>query len=108
MAAARLTADAYVAGVRAGDRTVLARAITLIESTRPADQVLADEVLERLLPASGGAARVGISGVPGVGKSTFIETLGMRLIERGRRYFCAGWDINLATRPPIHLQLVIQ
>lgn len=85
MAAPRLTVDRYVAGVREGDRTVLARAITLIESTLPADQALAAEVLARLLPESGGATRVGISGVPGVGKSTFIETLGMDLIDQGRR-----------------------
>jgi len=85
VAARRLSADTYVDGVRAGDRPVLARAITLIESTRPADEALAAEVLERLLPHSGEATRVGVSGVPGVGKSTFIETLGMQLIDREHR-----------------------
>ncbi len=67
------------AGIVAGDRALLARAITLIESTRPADQAAARELLERVLPRSGSALRVGITGVPGVGKSTFIEALGKRL-----------------------------
>lgn len=77
--------DDYVAGVRAGDRSMLARAITLVESTAPAHEALAQEVLQRLLPATGGSRRVGITGVPGVGKSTFIETLGCFLCGRGLR-----------------------
>ncbi|MCP3100366.1 methylmalonyl Co-A mutase-associated GTPase MeaB [Myxococcus sp. K15C18031901] len=80
-----LTADAYVDGVRAGDRAVLARAITLVESGHPRHQALAQEVLTRLLPHTGGSRRVGISGVPGVGKSTFIDALGMHLVGAGRR-----------------------
>src|SRR5688572_24369447 len=70
-------------GVRSGDRALLARAITLIESTRPADRAPARELLERLLPSTGGALRVGITGVPGVGKSTLIEALGKLLTARG-------------------------
>ena len=80
-----LTADEYAAGVAAGDRAVLARAITLIESNAPAHFEQAQEVLRRLLPHSGRAIRLGITGVPGAGKSTLIEALGVRLIERGHK-----------------------
>jgi LAO/AO transport system kinase len=80
-----LTVDDYVDGVRAGDRAVLGRAISLVESNARAHHELAQEVLTRLLPHTGGAHRVGISGVPGVGKSTFIEALGTSLTKRGRR-----------------------
>jgi GTPase len=72
----RLTRDAYVAGVLAGDRTILGQAITLIESTHAADAELAEEVLEQCLPHSGNSVRVGITGAPGVGKSSLIEVLG--------------------------------
>lgn len=80
-----LTDDEYVSGVLAGDRAVLARAITLIESNAPAHFEQAQEVLRRLLPHSGRAIRVGITGVPGAGKSTLIETLGTSLINRGHK-----------------------
>nr|WP_216612520.1 methylmalonyl Co-A mutase-associated GTPase MeaB [Myxococcus xanthus] len=80
-----LSADAYVDGVRAGDRAMLARTITLVESELPRHAALAQEVLTRLLPATGGSRRVGISGVPGVGKSTFIDALGMHLVKAGKR-----------------------
>jgi LAO/AO transport system kinase len=80
-----LSADTYVQGVRAGDRAVLARAITLVESEHPRHAALAQEVLTRLLPHTGGSRRVGISGVPGVGKSTFIDALGMHLVGQGHR-----------------------
>lgn len=72
-------------GVLAGDRTLLARAITLVESSRPDHQQAAQELLLELTPEAGNAARVGISGVPGVGKSTFIEAMGTRLTGRGHR-----------------------
>lgn len=74
-----------IGGVLAGERRALAKAITLIESTRPDHQARAQDLLAALLPRSGGAVRVGISGVPGVGKSTFIEALGLFLIEQGKR-----------------------
>ena len=74
-----------VAGILARRRRALAKAITLIESTRRDHQARAQKLLEALLPHSGNSIRVGISGVPGVGKSTFIEALGMHLIELGRR-----------------------
>ena len=80
-----LQADAYVEGVRAGERAMLARTITLIESEHPRHEALAQEVLTRLLPSTGAALRVGISGVPGVGKSTFIDALGMHLVGLGKR-----------------------
>ena len=80
-----LPADTYVEGVRAGDRAVLARAITLVESELPRHAELAQQVLTRLLPHTGHSHRVGISGVPGVGKSTFIDALGMHLVGRGNK-----------------------
>jgi LAO/AO transport system kinase len=80
-----LTVEDYVAGVRAGDRAVLGRAISLVESNARAHYQLAQEVLTRLLPFTGGSHRVGISGVPGVGKSTFIEALGVSLTGKGHK-----------------------
>ncbi len=77
--------DTLAEAVRAGDRRALARAITLVESTRPAHRAQAADLLAILLPAAGGAIRLGISGAPGVGKSTFIEVFGLFLIDRGRR-----------------------
>jgi LAO/AO transport system kinase len=75
----RLPREAYVEGVLRGDRTILSRAITLIESLHAEDIALAPDVLERCLPYSGDSIRVGITGVPGVGKSSLIEVLGMYL-----------------------------
>lgn len=77
--------DALAAGVLAGNRATLARAITLVESTRPDHQDAAQELLVRLTPHSGAAQRVGISGVPGVGKSTFIDAFGTMLTGKGHR-----------------------
>jgi LAO/AO transport system kinase len=76
---------ALAKGVIDGSRATLARAITLVESTRPDHREAAQELLLELTPRSGGAHRVGISGVPGVGKSTFIEALGTRLTGAGHR-----------------------
>ncbi|HET9978014.1 MAG TPA: methylmalonyl Co-A mutase-associated GTPase MeaB [Burkholderiaceae bacterium] len=75
----------WVDALRRGDRRALAKAITLIESTRGDHRTQADALLDALLPATGRSLRIGISGVPGVGKSTFIEVLGLDLIERGHR-----------------------
>ncbi|MBU0983586.1 MAG: methylmalonyl Co-A mutase-associated GTPase MeaB [candidate division Zixibacteria bacterium] len=80
-----LSNQQYVDGVLARDRTLLGRAITLIESNNPGHQEQAQEVLKQLMPHTGKAVRVGITGVPGAGKSTLIETLGCRLIERKHR-----------------------
>ncbi|MFI6598396.1 methylmalonyl Co-A mutase-associated GTPase MeaB [Nonomuraea sp. NPDC050536] len=75
----------YVHGVKAGSRTWIARAITLVESTRPDHIALAQRLLVELTPLSGNARRVGISGVPGVGKSTFIDALGTMLTGDGHQ-----------------------
>ena len=72
-------------GIAAGERRALAKAITLVESTRADHQLRAQDLLNALLPHSGNAIRLGISGSPGAGKSTFIEALGMWLIERGHK-----------------------
>jgi len=82
----RLSLDEYLHGVLAGNRVVLAKAITLIESDLPADADLAIQLLDALLPHLGKSRRVGITGVPGVGKSTFIDALGTHLTrERGEQ-----------------------
>lgn len=74
------------------DRTLMARAITLLESTAPAHRALAQELLVKLLPHSGNALRIGITGVPGVGKSTFIEAFGLHLIEQGHKVAVVAID----------------
>lgn len=71
--------------VRSGDRRALARAITLVESTRPDHREQARELVDAILPQTGGSIRLGISGPPGVGKSTFIEALGLHLTDQGHR-----------------------
>lgn len=78
-----LTLEQYINGVRACDRAVLGRAITLVESSHADHQLLAAELLNTLLPLTGRAHRVGITGVPGVGKSTFIDALGTQLTTAG-------------------------
>ncbi len=80
-----LSVDDYVDGVLGGDRAILGRAISLVESNARAHHELAQNVLLRLLPHTGKSHRVGISGVPGVGKSTFIEALGTQLTENGHK-----------------------
>jgi len=77
--------DAYVKGVLDGDRATLSRAITLVESRRADHRSLAQQLLVQLLPHAGDAQRVGITGVPGAGKSTFIDALGTTLTEAGHR-----------------------
>lgn len=81
----RLTAQAYIEGVLKGDRVLLSRAITVIESNLESDKVLAKEIVQSILPHSGNSIRIGITGVPGVGKSTFIEAFGKYLITHGKR-----------------------
>jgi LAO/AO transport system kinase len=81
----RLSSADYIAAVHAGDRTLLSRAITLIESTHPDHQAQAQEVLQALLPTTGGARRIGVTGVPGVGKSTFIDAFGTFLTGQGHK-----------------------
>jgi LAO/AO transport system kinase len=79
-----VTTEELIAAVRRGDRRALARAITLIESTRPDHRDEAERLVEALLPQTGGAVRIGISGPPGAGKSTFIERFGLDGIALGR------------------------
>ena len=81
----RLSLEEYVDGVLAGDRMILSRAITLVESQRDDDRQLAGELIQRILPATGKSFRIGITGVPGVGKSTFIDSFGSYLINQGHR-----------------------
>lgn len=79
------TAQEYVPGILAGDRLTLARTITLIESVLPAHQDLAREIVDKILPYTGQSVRLGITGVPGAGKSTYIESFGNMLTEKGHR-----------------------
>ncbi|MES9510682.1 methylmalonyl Co-A mutase-associated GTPase MeaB [Streptomyces sp. NPDC000609] len=83
--APKIDIDSYVKGVVDGKRAHIARAITLVESTRADHRALAQQLLRELLPHSGSARRIGISGVPGVGKSTFIDALGTMLTGLGHR-----------------------
>ena len=80
-----LTVDDYVKGILEGDRTVLSRAITMIESENPTHIAMAQTIIERCLPHSGNSLRIGITGVPGVGKSTFIESFGGMLTAQGHK-----------------------
>ncbi|MCM1532237.1 MAG: methylmalonyl Co-A mutase-associated GTPase MeaB [Ruminococcus flavefaciens] len=82
---AELSADEYVQGILNGNRTLLSQAITLIESTLPQHQRLAQEIIAGCLPHSGNSFRLGITGVPGAGKSTFIEALGSYLVRTGHK-----------------------
>ncbi len=86
----------YFDGIRSGNRAALARAITLVESTRPEHQTLAQALLEDLLPFTGQAHRIGISGVPGVGKSTFIERFGKMLTGLGHKVAVLAVDPSSA------------
>jgi LAO/AO transport system kinase len=84
-AVTRPTIEQLAEGVRTGNRAMLARAITLVESGKPEHQSQAQDLLQHLLPHTGNAIRIGITGVPGVGKSTTIDQLGMNLIAGGQR-----------------------
>jgi LAO/AO transport system kinase len=113
--------SALAEGVLAGERSEISRAITLVESSRADHRTAARELLETLAPHAGGAVRVGISGVPGVGKSTFIEALGTYLVDEGNRVGVLAVDpsstrtggsvlgdktrmANLATRPEAYIR----
>lgn len=85
MSRPRLSTEEIVEGLLAGRRSVLARAITLVESTLAADQDQALDVIERCMPHTGRSIRIGVTGVPGVGKSTFIEAFGLHAIEGGSK-----------------------
>ena len=81
----RLRAEEYIDGVLKGDRVILSRAITIIESNLESDKKLAKEIIQAILPSSGNSIRIGITGVPGVGKSTFIEVFGKHLVGKGHK-----------------------
>ncbi|MFV0566870.1 MAG: methylmalonyl Co-A mutase-associated GTPase MeaB [Flavobacteriaceae bacterium] len=81
----RLTAQAYIDGVLNSDRVILSRAITVIESNLESDKLLAKQIMKGILPHSGKSIRIGITGVPGVGKSTFIEAFGKHLVNQGKK-----------------------
>jgi LAO/AO transport system kinase len=93
---ATLSTEDYVRGVLARDPAILGRAITLVESNAPAHQRQAQEVLAALLPHAGRARRVGLTGIPGSGKSTFIETFGLQLAGQGHRVAVLAIDPSSA------------
>lgn len=80
-----LSLEEYVEGILAGDIVILSKAITLVESSLPAHQKMAQDIIAACIPHSGNAVRLGITGVPGAGKSTFIEALGMELSRQGHK-----------------------
>jgi LAO/AO transport system kinase len=80
-----LSKKEYVEGVLAGNTVVLSRAITLLESTKLDHKLLAREILEALLPFTNKSKRIGVTGMPGAGKSTFIETMGMKWISENHK-----------------------
>ena len=81
----KMTLDDYVEGVLEGNRMKLSRAITMVESNAPKHFAMSQEIVQRLLPHTGKAVRIGITGVPGAGKSTIIEALGCRLCQQGHK-----------------------
>lgn len=92
----RLTVDDYVEGILSGNRTVLSRAITLVESLKPEHYALSQEIIARCLPYSGKSYRIGVTGVPGAGKSTVIEELGCILTGQGRKLAVLAIDPSSA------------
>ena len=81
----QLSIDEYVEGILAGNITILSQAVTLVESNLPEHQDIAQQIIERCLPYTGKSMRIGITGVPGAGKSTSIDTFGMYLCKQGRK-----------------------
>ena len=80
-----LGVDDYIAGLLAGDRVILGRAISLVESQQAKDQLKAQQIIEKCLPYSGNSLRIGLTGTPGVGKSTFIDCFGQEILQAGHR-----------------------
>ena len=80
-----LDAEHLFTGIEQGDRAALSAGITLIESHRPEDREDANRLIQKCIPISGNSIRIGITGVPGVGKSTFIEAFGIELANKGKR-----------------------
>lgn len=88
----KVSIDKYVEGILNGNKTILGKAITLVESSLSKHQVVAQQIIEKCLPHSGNSVRVGITGVPGVGKSTFIEALGTLLTKQGKKVAVSAID----------------
>ena len=80
-----LTPDEYIEGIMQGNRTILSQAITLVESVLPEHTQMARDIVERCLPHSGKSIRIGITGVPGAGKSTFVEAIGGYITSKGHK-----------------------
>ena len=80
-----LSVSQYVEGILNGDITILSQAVTLVESSKPEHQEIAQEIIVKCLPFSGNSVRIGITGVPGVGKSTFIEAMGKHITSKGKK-----------------------
>ncbi len=91
-----LSLDEYERGLLSGDRTILGRAITLVESRKHEDHNLAQQLLQRILPRTGNSHRIGITGMPGAGKSTLMETLGSRLTANGHKIAVLAVDPSSA------------
>lgn len=81
----QLSLQDYINGIQSSDKRILGKAITLIESKKPEHRVIADQLLKEIIPFSGKSVRIGITGVPGAGKSTFIESFGKYAIEQGKK-----------------------
>lgn len=81
----RLAVEEYIKGVLKGDKVILSKAITLVESTLESDHLIAEQVIEHILPLTGNSIRIGITGVPGVGKSTFIESFGKLVTSKNKK-----------------------
>ena len=106
----RLSTDEYVEGILAGNITTLSQAITLVESSNPAHYAQAQEIIERCLPHAGRSVRIGITGVPGAGKSTFINKVSGRKtakaedrpgVTRGKQWIAIDCNIDLLDTPGI-------
>jgi len=93
----KLTFDYFIDGIEHGNRKILAEAITLIESENEKDRVLANDILDACISKSGKSIRIGVTGVPGVGKSTFIETIGLQYIEKGKKVAVLSIDPSSIT-----------
>lgn len=79
------TVDEFVAGIRKGDTSILSQAVTLLESSLPKHQIISQEIIERCLPYAGNSIRIGITGVPGAGKSTSIEAFGLQVLKKRKK-----------------------
>ena len=96
----------FKAGILAGDRVVLAQAITLVESELPEDQILATNLIQEILPFTGNSFRIGITGVPGVGKSSFIEVFGTRQLDAGKKVAVLAVDPSSSLSKVLYLTSV--